>query len=127
MNMLRVAIVATFCTGNALAQDLSTVAITSPQSGCALTATENVTVWLFNYGPTLTAGSSFNVTYSINAGPPMSEMVVLGANLLTNSRFAYTFATQANLSFPGSYTFDATVNLAGDINPTNNAYTGHAV
>jgi hypothetical protein len=40
--------------------------------------------------------------------------------LLTNSSLAYTFTTQANLSVPGNYTIEATVSLAGDINPSNN-------
>lgn len=110
-----------------IAQDISVTAITAPVAGCALTSTENVTIWLYNYGPTLTAGSAFNVYYSINAGVPVAELLTLGSNLLTNSRLAYTFTTQANLATPGTYTFDATVNLAGDTNPTNNATTGYAV
>lgn len=109
------------------AQDISVIAITQPVSGCGLTATENVTIRIFNYGPTLTAGSSFNVSYTINGGPPVTELLTLGANLLTNSTLNYTFTTQANLSVPGSYTFDATCALPGDINPSNDAFTGYIV
>lgn len=127
MNRYRVALLALLCVGNAVAQDLATVAITMPQSGCALSANESVTIGLFNYGPTLPAGSVFNVAYTINAGAPVTENVVLGSNLLRNSRLAYTFTTQANLATPANYTFDATVNLTGDINPTNNTYSGYAV
>lgn len=112
----------------AIAQiDLSVIAITQPVSGCALTASENVTIRLFNFGNTLPAGTSFNVAYSINGGPAVTELVVLGSNLLSNSTRNYSFTTQANLSVPGTYTFDATVNLAGDFNPTNNSFTGYAV
>ncbi|MBL7883693.1 MAG: hypothetical protein JNL69_06465, partial [Bacteroidia bacterium] len=110
-----------------MAQDVSVTAITAPNSGCALTATENVTIRMFNFGPTLIAGSSFNVSYTINGGAPVTELLTLGANVLTNSTFFYTFTTQANLSVPGAYTFDATCALAGDINPTNDAFTGHVV
>lgn len=110
-----------------MAQDISVTAITAPSSGCALTATENVTIRIFNFGPTLTAGSSFNVSYVINGGAPVTEMVVLGSNLLTNSTLNYTFTTQANLSTPGTYTFDASCSLAGDVNPTNDAFTGYSV
>lgn len=39
----------------------------------------------------------------------------------------YSFTTPANLSAPGNYVFDASVNLPGDVNPSNNAATGHAV
>ncbi len=107
--------------------DLSVTAITAPVSGCALTATENVTIRLFNFGANLPAGTTFNVTYTINAGGPVTELVTLGSPLLTNSNFNYTFTTQANLSVPGTYTFDATVSIGGDINPTNNAFTGYSV
>lgn len=108
-------------------QDVSVTAITQPVSGCALTATENVTIRMFNFGPTLTAGTSFNVSYTINAGAPVTELLTLGSNVLTNSTFTYTFTTQANLSTPGTYTIDATCALAGDINPSNDAFTGYTV
>ncbi|MDQ3109184.1 MAG: hypothetical protein M3R17_04755, partial [Bacteroidota bacterium] len=119
---------ATIFSSAALAQnDLSVTAITAPVSGCALTATENVTIRIFNFGNTLPAGTSFNVSYTINAGGPVTELVTLAATLLSNSTFNYTFTTQANLSTPGSYTFNGTVSLAGDVNPTNDAFTGYIV
>lgn len=108
-------------------QDLSVISITAPVSGCAKTAAENVTIRIFNYGPTLPAGTTFNVSYTINAGGPVTELVTLGSTFLTNSTLTYTFTTQANLAVPGTYTFDATVTIAGDINPTNNAFTGYQV
>lgn len=112
----------------AIAQnDLSVTNITAPVSGCALTATENVTIKVFNFGPTLIAGTSFNVSYTINAGAPVVEMVTLAANLTSNSTYTYTFATQANLSVPGAYTFDANVTLVGDVSPANDTYTGYLV
>jgi hypothetical protein len=109
------------------AQDLALISIEAPRSGCALHQGENVTLRLFNYGPNLPAGSTFSVSYSINAGAPATEFVVLGSTLLTNSRFDYSFATPADLSVPGTYTIDATVDLPGDINPANNAYTDYLV
>lgn len=107
--------------------DLSMTAIVQPVSGCALSATENVTLRLFNNGNTLPAGSAFSVSYTIDSGVPVTEMIVLGSNLLSNSTLTYTFTTQANLSTPGAYTFDATVSLAGDVNPANNGFSGHVV
>ncbi|MEO6687727.1 MAG: hypothetical protein ABIS07_11300 [Dokdonella sp.] len=109
---------------DANAQDLSVVAIEAPQSACAPVGIENVTIRVFNYGPTLPAGSAFNASYTINAGAPVTELVVLGSSLLPNSNLAYTFTTQANLSVPASYTFNATVTLSGDSNPFNDAYIG---
>lgn len=107
--------------------DLSVTAITQPVSGCALSSTEIVTIRIFNFGSTLPAATSFNVAYTINAGAPVVELVTLGASLLSNSTFTYTFITQANLSVPGAYTFNATCSLAGDVNPTNDAFTGYVV
>ena len=45
--------------------DVSTVALSRPVSGCSLTATESVTVRLFNYGSTLPAATSFNLSYRV--------------------------------------------------------------
>ena len=101
--------------------------ILGPVSGIALTATEIVTVRLFNHGTPLPAGTSFNVSYTINAGGPVVEMVTLGSTLLPNTSFEYTFATPANLSTPGMYTFNTTVTLPGDVSPQNNTYQGYQV
>ncbi|MBI3509963.1 MAG: gliding motility-associated C-terminal domain-containing protein [Bacteroidetes bacterium] len=107
--------------------DLSVTNITAPVSGCALSATENVTIKIFNFGNDLPAGTIFNVSYNINAGPPVTETITLAAILLQNSTYTYTFATQANLSVPGVYVFNASVALAGDINASNDAFNGYSV
>ncbi|MCE3279860.1 MAG: Ig-like protein, partial [Bacteroidetes bacterium] len=98
---------------------------TSPVSGCALTATENVTVRIFNFGPG-TIVTPFNVSYTINGGTPVTELVP-APNIPQNTSFTYTFSTQANLSTPGTYTFDATVTVPGDPTSGNNTYTGYVV
>ncbi len=107
--------------------DLSVTNITSPVTGCAMTATENVTIKIFNFGSTLLAGTSFNVSYTINAGAPVVELITLASNLTSNSTLTYTFTTQANLSVPGAYTFDATVSIVGDVSPANDAFNGYLV
>ena len=111
----------------ARAQDLAVVAITQPVGGCVPLGTDNVTLRLFNYAQNLPAGTTFDVSYTVNGGTPVTEMVVLGSTLLENSTFTYTFTTQANLTVPGTYTLAASVNLAGDINPGNNAHVGYLV
>jgi gliding motility-associated-like protein len=68
----------------------------------------------------------FNVSYSINGGPAVVEMVA-APNIPANTSFIYTFVTQADLSVPGTYTIDATVTLPGDPTPGNNTYTGYVV
>jgi hypothetical protein len=101
--------------------------ILQPVSGCSLSSTENVTIRIFNFGPTLPIGTLFNVSYTVNSGLPVSEPVVLSSNLLSHSSFTYTFTTQADFSSPGNHIVDATVSLPGDVNPTNNTFTGHVV
>jgi len=112
----------------AIAQsDVAVTGILAPQGGCALSATENVSLRIFNYGSTLPAGTSFNAAYTISAGTPVVELITLASPLMSNSVLIYSFTTQANLSTPGSYTFDATVSLTGDISPSNDAFAGHVV
>lgn len=127
-NILTTIVFATFLSFSSIAQsDLSVTLMNAPLSGCALTATEVVSIRIFNYGTTLLAGTSFPVSYTINAGVPVVETVTLTVNLLTNSTLNYSFLTTGNLSVPGSYTFVGTVSILGDINPSNNSFTGYVV
>lgn len=97
----------------------------SPVSGCGLSSTENVTVSIFNFGPG-TVTNPMTVTYTINGGAPVSE-IIAAPNIPLNSSITYTFTTKANLSVGGSYSFDATISVAGDPTPSNNTYTGYSV
>jgi hypothetical protein len=124
---LAAALVLLFAGPAAAQNDLSVTAITQPVSGCALTSTENVTIRIFNFGSTLPAATSFNVSYTINAGGPVTELVTLGSTLTSNSTLTYTFTTQANLSVPGTYTLAATVFLPGDVSPANDMFSGYVV
>lgn len=98
---------------------------TAPVSGCSLTSTENVTVRIFNYGPG-SITTNFDVSYTINGGAPVVETVI-APNIAQNTSYTYTFTTQADLSVPGTYTFNATVSVPGDPTPGNNTYTGYVV
>ncbi len=115
----------------ARSQDLALVApvgsFSSPVSGVGLSPNETVTVTMFSFDSNLPAGTAFNVSFSVNGGAPVTEMVVFGSTLLANSPFTYSFTTQADLSVPGSYTLTASVNLPGDINPANDAYINYFV
>lgn len=113
------------------AQDLALAApsgnITAPVSGCGLTASQAVTISIFNFGPTLVTGNTFNVSYTVNGGAPVSETVTLASNFAQNSSLSYTFAATANLSISGTYTLSASVSLAGDINAANDTYSNYQV
>jgi gliding motility-associated-like protein len=111
----------------ATAQDVSVIAITAPVSGCSLSATENVTISVKNVGLTDLSGVPFDLSYTINAGAPVTDVAVSFASFAPNTTVSYTFTTQANLSVAGTYTFTAYSSLLTDINNTNNATTGYVV
>ncbi len=109
------------------AQDLELIAVLAPVSGCALGNSEPVSMRVINHGPTLPAGTSFQVLYWIDGGGAVNGMVTLDYALSTNSTLNYSFVTTADLSVPGDYIFNVSLNLAGDINPGNNTVTGYRV
>lgn len=115
------------CAAPVQAQDLAISSVLQPVSGCALSNAENVTMRIFNYGPTLSAGTSILVAYTINGGSNNNDTVTLASSLLSNSYLDFTFTAQANLSAAGSYAFNFAINPAGDINPGNNALNNHVV
>lgn len=103
------------------AQDLATIALLSPRSGCALSATETVRIRVVNHGPTLPGASIFSYAYTINGGVPVSETVFMGNPVPPNGLLTYSFVTPADLSQPGDYQIDATIIVQADANPANNA------
>lgn len=107
------------------AQDVSVTSITAPATGCGLTATENVVIRIFNFGPDL-SGMPFNVQYILNGGAPVVESATF-PSFLTNSTVTYTFTATANLAVAGTYTIDAATALAGDVNTSNDAFNGYTV
>ena len=99
--------------------DVGVVAITTPTSG-ALTASESVTVYLFNYGQN--AVSNFPVTYQVNGGSIITEMFTGTIAPSTNATF--TFATTSDFSTEGqTYTVISGTDLAGDEDITNDNAT----
>jgi len=111
----------------ALAQDVSVIAITAPVSGCSLSATSSVTINVRNVGLTNLSAVPFDLSYTINAGLPVTDLAVSFPSFASNTTVSYTFTVPANLSAPGSYTFTAYSTLATDINTTNDAVTGYVV
>ncbi|MEK7153339.1 MAG: hypothetical protein AAB834_05295, partial [Patescibacteria group bacterium] len=106
-------------------QDVSVTAILAPTTGCGLTTTEKVVIRIFNFGPDL-SGTPFNVSYTVNGGAPVVESATF-PSFLTNSTVTYTFTALADLSIAGTYTIDASTLLGGDINASNDAFTGYTV
>jgi gliding motility-associated-like protein len=107
-------------------QDVAVIATTAPVSACNLSASENVVIKVFNYGPSDLSGMNIPVSYTINGGTAVNEVANF-PSFLPNSTVTYTFTTVADLSIPGTYTIDASTGLAGDTNPTNDAFSGYTV
>ena len=101
-----------------LADDIGVIAINSPVSG-PLTATENISVDIVNFGSNDITNP--DVLYTINAGTPVIE--TYPGTISAGATVSYTFTTQANLSNSGStYTICAKTNLSGDSNTGNDEF-----
>lgn len=99
-----------------LSQNIGVLSAPSPVSGCELSNNELVTIVVFNYGSSFSG--SFEVSYQINGGVPVTNTVTLSP-FPSTSTYAYTFSALADLSIPGTYNFTFYTNLVGDINPSN--------
>ncbi len=100
--------------------DMGVTEVQAPLTGCGLTNTEDVTVKIVNFGSN--AQSSFSVSYQINGGPIVTE--VISSTVPGNGgSMVYTFVQKADLSTPGTYTIKAWTTLAGDTIPLNDTVT----
>lgn len=99
-------------------ENIGVVGILSPVTGCVLTTSETVIVAVYNFG-TVPIVSNMDVSYSINGGPPVTE--IAPPTLNSGSSFTFTFLAKADLSAPGTYTITAYTSYPGDTNPGNDA------
>ena len=103
---------------NTTTNDIGVTSIVTPVDG-PLTANEDVTINIRNYG--IDDITNPNVNYDIDGGTPVVEMYV--GTIPAETIVPFTFATQADLSAPGTYTITSSTLLAGDTNPGNNTAT----
>ncbi|NND62871.1 MAG: T9SS type A sorting domain-containing protein [Flavobacteriaceae bacterium] len=101
-----------------LPNDIGALSIDAPVDGI-LTATEDVTITIRNFGSNDITNPE--VQYTIDGGTPVVENYSGTITAGTNEQ--YTFATQADLSAPGSYVIEAKTNLAADSNTGNDTAT----
>ena len=100
------------------ANDIGVTAISSPSSGTNLSATEQVTVTITNYGGA--TQTNFDVTIDLD-GTIITETVA--GPLEGNATIDYTFIYLADLSAFGSYTITAYTSLASDYDNSNDSIT----
>jgi hypothetical protein len=101
------------------AADVGVASLDSPVSGSGLTATENVTITIENFGAD--EQTSIPVFYSIDGGTPIQETYT--GSIFTGMTDTFTFTATADLSALGDYEFVAGTELAGDIDTTNDDIT----
>lgn len=102
------------------ANDVGIISIDSPVDGI-LTAAEDVTVTIFNFGENDATG--FDVTYAVNGGALVTETFT--GTLASSTSAQFTFSTQADLSAVGqTYTIESCTALTGDEDAGNDCFTG---
>ncbi|MCB9833077.1 MAG: hypothetical protein H6807_11450 [Planctomycetes bacterium] len=110
----------------AAASDLLVSAVTSPVLVPPVTAifgaAEAVSCEIMNVGTaTIAAGGAVMMSFSVNGGTAVSEVLSLPQSLTPGDRLAFTFAATADLSALGPQTITVSAQLAGDQNPGNDA------
>jgi hypothetical protein len=98
------------------ANDIGVSAISSPSSGTNLSATEQVTVTITNYGGA--TQTDFDVSIDLD-GTIVTETVA--GPLQGNSTIDYTFIYVADLSAFGSYSITAYTSLSSDYDNSNDS------
>lgn len=97
--------------------------VIAPTSGCELSTSETVTIIIGNAGGMTISNTTFDVTYSLNGGPIISENYTISAGWASSATFSYSFSTNADLSNCQDHTFQFDLILTGDTNPANNSVT----
>ncbi|MBU0487218.1 MAG: T9SS type A sorting domain-containing protein [Bacteroidetes bacterium] len=93
--------------------------ITSPSNDttCELTAAENVIIEVTNEGADTVF--TFDASYTVNGGSVTTETV--NDTILSGEVFEYSFTATVDLSVGVSFDINAWVDLAGDVDSTNDA------
>ena len=121
-NMIHIMAISALTPASTLANDAGITAISAPNSGCALTNAETITVTVKNHGTS--AQTNIPVSYKINNGTPVNEVI---PSLAANTSVNYSFTTKANLSALGTYSIEARTSLPGDMLATNDIITKSVV
>jgi PKD repeat protein len=100
--------------------DMGVTVIPSPNSGCSMSATEQIHITVTNFGTN--AQNNWNVNYRVNGGPIVTEPMV-GPIAAAGGMANYTFAATANMSVPGTYTIKAWTSLVSDAFAGNDTTT----
>lgn len=101
------------------AADLGIIEVSTPNSGCGLSNTEQVRVKIVNYGTA--TQNLYDVKFSVDGGAWANETCAL--QILAGDTSSYTFTAVAPIAALGSHTIDAVVKLLGDTIVSNDSIT----
>ena len=104
---------------NLFAKDVGVTSIDSPRTGLNLSASEDVTVTIENFGGE--PQSNIPVAYKVGNNRKVNE--IFPGTVPVGENAVYTFSQKANLSTSGRYMIFAETNLEGDKDNTNNSKT----
>jgi len=107
----------------ASAQNLAiSPSIVAPSSGCNLSSSSIIQIIIVNVLGSPYAGT-FDISYSLNGAPAITETYgpfVMGGS----TTFSYSFIALADLSACQVHTLDFVLTVAGDVDLSNNVYSG---
>ncbi|GEM_PF-3403918 len=105
-----------------VSNDMAASKVLYPNSGCALSSAEQVGVQLKSMGSAPV--DSALVSFQVDSGTIISELVVFSPALNFGKTYDYTFNNTADLSIAGkTYDITISVDLLGDSNSLNNSVT----
>jgi hypothetical protein len=84
-------------------------------SGCDLSATENIEIWITNLG--VAAETGFTVSYAVNGGTAVNETV--SESVEPGETLTHVFAATADMSAGGDYDVELSCGLSTDNNSSN--------
>ena len=103
--------------------DLGLSKINSPdKAGCGLTTTSTINVTVKNF--TDTAASNITVSYQVNNGPVVTEIIPA---IAARQSLNYTFTKTADMSAFIDYAVKAWIHYTGDTYPSNDSIMGYSV
>jgi PKD repeat protein len=99
--------------------DIGATALLSPEGGCGMTATEEVTIEITNFGPTTVTNTP--VKFQIDGGTIVTE--IAPGPIPTGGTYVYTFDATANLAAAGPHDVDVWTDFSGDEDETNDLFS----
>ena len=101
--------------------DIGITRIVTPVSSCELDQNNPVSFEIMNNGyHRISTEDTITISYSVNSGTPVIEVIKLNSELQPGQTTVLTFSSGADFSGPGSYQLDVNLDFPPDENLSNN-------